>query len=274
MAANAESISSAGHEIAARVAASVSTAADVIAEADRTDLAIAQLAEATNQIDHVSTLISEIASQTNLLALNATIEAARAGQAGRGFSVVASEVKSLAAQTSGATGEIGRQIEAIQLASQRCIEALQSIRGRMLDAQTIGEGVSDRIAGQSRSTAQIALTIRAAADDAQGVLASARPAEAADLSNTDRPRDGAGPRPRRRGPADQEPGRRLLRDAGRGLKGSAAEGPGTFTGDKQRLALPPGWPPRAFSATPLRRTEDERDRTFPFRRRSSSDGSN
>ncbi|MGO4402911.1 methyl-accepting chemotaxis protein [Bosea sp. RAF48] len=185
VAADAESISSAGHEIAARVAASVSTAADVIAEADRTDLAIAQLAEATNQIDNVSALIREIASQTNLLALNATIEAARAGQAGRGFSVVASEVKSLSAQTSGATSEIGRQIEAIQLASQRCIEALQSIRNRMLDAQTIGQGVSDGIARQSRSTAQIAATIRAAADDAQGVLSSASAVrQAADLSNT------------------------------------------------------------------------------------------
>ncbi|WP_244523740.1 methyl-accepting chemotaxis protein [Bosea sp. BIWAKO-01] len=185
VAANAENISGAGHEIAARVADSVSTAADVIAEADRTDLAIAQLAEATNQIDHVSTLISEIASQTKLLALNATIEAARAGQAGRGFSVVASEVRSLAAQTSGATSEIGRQIEAIQLASQRCIEALQSIRGRMLETQTLGERVADRVAGQSRSTAQIALTIRSAAHDAQGVLASARAVrEAADLSST------------------------------------------------------------------------------------------
>ncbi|QEL25119.1 hypothetical protein FQV39_22880 [Bosea sp. F3-2] len=184
-AADAESISSAGHEIAARVAASVSAAADVIAEADRTDLAITQLAEATNQIDNVSALISEIASQTNLLALNATIEAARAGQAGRGFSVVASEVKSLSAQTSGATSEIGRQIEAIQLASQRCIEALHSIRGRMLDTQTIGQGASDGIARQSRSTAQIAVTIRAAAHDAQGVLSSARAVrQAANLSNT------------------------------------------------------------------------------------------
>ncbi|CAH1672399.1 Methyl-accepting transducer domain-containing protein [Hyphomicrobiales bacterium] len=185
VAADAESMSSAGHEIAARVAASVSTAADVIAEADRTDLAIAQLAEATNQIDNVSALISEIASQTNLLALNATIEAARAGQAGRGFSVVASEVKSLSAQTSGATSEIGRQIEAIQMASQRCIEALQSIRGRMLDARTIGQSVSEGIGRQSRSTAQIALTIRAAAHDAQGALSSASAVrQAADLSNT------------------------------------------------------------------------------------------
>lgn len=185
VAADAESISSAGQEIAARVAASVSTAADVIAEADRTDLAIAQLAEATNQIDNVSALISEIASQTNLLALNATIEAARAGQAGRGFSVVASEVKSLSAQTSGATSEIGRQIEAIQMASQRCIEALQSIRGRMLDARTIGQSVSDGIGRQSRSTAQIALTIRAAAYDAKGALSNASAVrQAADLSNT------------------------------------------------------------------------------------------
>jgi len=184
VAADAENISSAGHEIAARLAASVSTAADVIAEADRTDLAIAQLAEATNQIDSVSSLIREIASQTNLLALNATIEAARAGPAGRGFSVVASEVKSLSAQTSGATTEIGRQISAIQLASQRCIEALQSIRGRMLDAQKISQGVSDGIARQSCSTAQIALTIRAAAHDAQGVLSSASAVrQAADLSN-------------------------------------------------------------------------------------------
>ncbi len=83
-------------------------------EADKAQEVVQSLSHAANKIGEVVKIINEIANQTNLLALNATIEAARAGHAGKGFSVVASEVKSLAGQTAKATEEITKQIKAMQ----------------------------------------------------------------------------------------------------------------------------------------------------------------
>src|SRR3546814_15729718 len=85
-----------------------------VEQADHTNARVEGLAAAAQRIGEVVNLISDIAEQTNLLALNATIEAARAGEAGKGFAVVASEVKNLATQTAKATGQIGKQIGAMQ----------------------------------------------------------------------------------------------------------------------------------------------------------------
>lgn len=89
-----------------------------------------RLGERSQEIDAIIVLISDIAGQTNLLALNAAIEAARAGEQGRGFAVVADEVRKLAERTSRATKEIGERIEGMRNDVEEMIGAMDETRCR------------------------------------------------------------------------------------------------------------------------------------------------
>ncbi|MBL4800989.1 MAG: nitrate- and nitrite sensing domain-containing protein [Emcibacter sp.] len=129
----AEEMTASVQEISNQVANATNASRNALNSVTNASERVNHMATSSDKISEIIMLINDIAEQTNLLALNATIEAARAGEAGKGFAVVASEVKNLASQTATATDEIRKQINEMQETTSHTVSAVQEI------SVTIGE---------------------------------------------------------------------------------------------------------------------------------------
>jgi methyl-accepting chemotaxis protein len=167
VAAATEELSASITEIASRINDSATIASDTSSAAEKTSGTIAELSEQAQKIGNILSLISDIATQTNLLALNATIEAARAGDAGKGFSVVASEVKSLATQTARATEEISENIQAVQAATTRAVDEIRQISEVAHRSRAIATSIASAVEQQSAATREISSSVSRAASGTQ-----------------------------------------------------------------------------------------------------------
>ena len=155
--------------VADQVRDAKATSDEAVAATRAASAAIAALSNVAAEIDDITGLIAHVARQTGLLAINAGVEAARAGGEGLGFALIAREVRSLADQSSGATGRIGRLIAEVQGSTRDAVSAVDSIAKAIDRVSGASELIATAIQGQLETSRVIAGDVEGAAVAVTGV---------------------------------------------------------------------------------------------------------
>lgn len=169
VAAATEELSASSSEIARQISSVAEKSSRASGEATRTSQQVGELNSLADSIGEVVGAIKDIAEQTNLLALNATIEAARAGEAGKGFAVVADEVKKLATETASKTIQIDERVNKIQSAIRATVDAVGRIINDVNDIDHSTATVASAVEEQNAATSEIGRNVSEASTGTQQV---------------------------------------------------------------------------------------------------------
>lgn len=158
------------------MAQNIQSGKEMLLSVDKSRAVIGTLSESVNRISEIATTIQNIAGQTNLLALNAAIEAARAGEQGRGFAVVADEVRNLAQRTDQSTKDIAAMIETITRHTVTAVESMEDVKSRVEQTTSMGENTKstlDNIVSAAIKVTDLATHIAQATNEQLAVTSNA-----------------------------------------------------------------------------------------------------